>query len=78
VVAGDREHRRAERTEQCRRPLELRPAAAVREIAGRDDELRLRPLHQPPERPLDAGILMCTRVQVGNMEEPGVHDRTRL
>jgi hypothetical protein len=23
-------------------------------------------------------LLMCTHVQVGNMEEPGIHDRTRL
>jgi hypothetical protein len=23
-------------------------------------------------------FLMCTHVQVGNMEEPGNHDRTRL
>jgi hypothetical protein len=27
---------------------------------------------------LDFLLLMCTHVQVGNMEEPGVHDRTRL
>ena len=54
------------------------PAPAVREIAGRDDELRLQPLHEPRERLLDVLLLMCARVQVGNMEEPRVHNRTRL
>ena len=54
------------------------PAAAMREIAGRDDELRLEPLDEPRERLLDVPLLMCTHVEVGNMEEPRVHNRTRL
>jgi hypothetical protein len=35
-------------------------------------------LHEPPQRPLHFAVLVCTRVQVGYMEEPGVHNRTRL
>jgi hypothetical protein len=58
--------------------LELLPAPSVPEIAGRHDELRFEPLREAPERPLDFRLLMCTRVEVGNMEEPRVHDRTRL
>ena len=50
----------------------------MREIAGGDDELRLQPLDEPRQRLLDLPFLMCTRVQVGNMEKPGVHNRTRL
>jgi uncharacterized protein (DUF58 family) len=61
-----------------RRALELLAAAAVREISRCDDELRLDPLHEACKRPLDVRILVCTRVKIGNMEEPRVHDRTRL
>src|SRR5262249_54742131 len=72
VVAGYREHRWSERAQQLRRPLELLPAPAVREIAGGHDELGLEPLRQPLQRLLDFPLLMCTRVEVGNMEEPGI------
>ena len=59
-------------------PLVLVAAAAVGEIAGRDDQLRLEALDEPRERPLDRGVLRCTRVQVGYMEEAPRHDRMRL
>ena len=78
VVAGHGEHRRPERAQQLRGALELLPAAAVREIAGRDHELGLEPLHEPRQRLLDLPLRMCTRVQVGYMEEPRGHNRTRL
>jgi len=50
----------------------------VREIAGSHDELGLEPVDEPLQRTLDFRLLMCTRVEIGNMEEPGIHDRTRL
>jgi hypothetical protein len=78
VVSRNREHRRAERAEQGRRPLELLATASVSEIARRDDELRLRSLHESCERALDVRLLVCTRVEIGNMKEPRVHERTRL
>ena len=78
MVAGHHEHRRPERSEQLRCPLELRPAAAVRKIARSDDELGLQPFHEPSKRTLYFPLLVCTHVQIGNMEEPGIHDRTRL
>jgi hypothetical protein len=78
VVSRNREHRRAERAEQGRRPLELLGAASMSEIARRDDELRLRSLHEPCERPLDVRLPLCICVEIGNMNEPRVHDRTRL
>jgi hypothetical protein len=78
VVAGHREYRRPERPQEVRRPLELLPPPAMGEIAGGDDELGLEALHEPSESAFYFPLLMCTCVQVGNMEEPGVHDRTRL
>jgi hypothetical protein len=78
VVSRNREDRRSERPEQLSRPLELLPAATMREIARCDDDLRLQTLHEPYERLLDFPLLMCTHVKIGNVEEPGIHDRTRL
>jgi hypothetical protein len=78
VVARHREHGRSERAQQLGGAFELRAAAPVSEIARGDDEPRLEPFHEPPQPALDLAFLVCTHVQVGNMEEPGVHDRTRL
>jgi hypothetical protein len=78
VIARHREHGWAERTEQLRRALELLEAPAMREIAGRDDQLRLDPLDEPRERTPSFRILVCTDVEVGYMEEAGSHERTRL
>ena len=50
----------------------------MREIAGSHDELRFQPLHEPRQRLLYFRLPMCTRVQVGYMEEPRFHNRTRL
>ena len=78
MVAGHSEHRRPERAQQARRAFELLPAPAVGQIAGSDYELGLEPFHEPRQRVLYFQLLMCTRMQVGNMEEPRVHNRTRL
>ena len=50
----------------------------MRKIARSDDELWLQPLHEPGKRTLYFPLLVCIHVQIGNMEEPGIHDRTRL
>jgi hypothetical protein len=50
----------------------------VRQIARRNDELGLQPLHEPRQRLLDVPLLLCTHVEVGYMEEAGFHNRTRL
>jgi hypothetical protein len=50
----------------------------VRKIARSDHELRLETLHESRQRLLDLPLLMCTHVQIGNVEKTGVHDRTRL
>jgi hypothetical protein len=55
-----------------------RAARAVRQVARGDDELGLDVLDQARERLLDFGILACTRVQIGYMEEAPRHDRMRL
>ena len=61
-----------------RGPLVLLAAAAVGEVAGRDDQLRLQPFDERGEGLLDRGILRCTRVEIGYMEEAPRHDRMRL
>ena len=78
MVTGHREHRRPERAQQLGGALELLGTPAMREIAGGDDELGLDALDQPRDRLLDLPLLVCTHMQVGYMEEPGVHNRTRL
>jgi len=78
VIAGHGEYRRPERAQQLCGSLELLPAPAMREIAGSHDELRFQPLHEPRQRLLNFRLPMCTRVQVGYMEEPRFHNRTRL
>jgi hypothetical protein len=78
VVARHGEHGRPERTQQLRGPVELPAAAAMRKIPGGDDQLRLQPLYEPREGALDLRFTMCTGVQIGNMEEPDGHNRTRL
>ena len=78
MVSGHGEHRGAERAEEARRVLVLLAPAAIREIAGRDDERRLDPAHERGERRLDLWSLVCTRVKIGYMEEACRHDRMRL
>jgi hypothetical protein len=78
VVARHREHGWSERAKQLGGTLELFPAPAVCEVARSDHELRLQPLDELRQRTLHLRLLVCTRVQVGNMEEPYVHNRTRL
>jgi hypothetical protein len=50
----------------------------VGQIAGCDNQLRLEPFHKPRQRVLYFFLLMCTRVEIGYMEEARVHNRTRL
>jgi hypothetical protein len=78
VVAGDCEYGRPECAQHLGGPLELRAATAVGEVARCDDQLRLGALHEPRECTFDLRLLMCTHMQVGNMEEHCPHDRTRL
>ena len=69
MVAGHGEHGRPKRSQQLRRPLELRGAATMGEIPGGDHELRLQPLDQPQQRPLHFRLVMCTHVQIPAMAE---------
>jgi len=78
MVTRHGEHGRPERAQELGSSFDLVPAPPVCEIAGSYDELGFEPLHEACERALDSRLLMCTRVQVGNMEKPRIHDRTRL
>jgi hypothetical protein len=50
----------------------------MRKIPGGNDKLRLQALYEPREGAFDLRLRMCTGVQIGNMEEPCGHNRTRL
>jgi hypothetical protein len=78
MVTRHGEHGRPERAQELGCSFDLLPAPAVREIARSYDELGFEPLDEPCECALDFRLLMCTRVQVGNMEKPRIHDWTRL
>jgi hypothetical protein len=78
VVPGYREHRRPERPEKARRALVLVATSAVREVPGRDDQLRPDMVDQRGESALDIRVLACTRVEIGYMQEAPRHDRMRL
>ena len=78
MVARHRDHRPLEREQQSARALVLGAAAAVREVAGRDDELGRDPVDECRQRLLDLRVLVCTRVEIGNMQDPCGHERMRL
>jgi hypothetical protein len=50
----------------------------MREVARRNDELRLDPFDESRERRRRAEVLVRAHMQVGDVEEPGRHNRTRL
>ncbi len=58
--------------------LELVRTSAVREIAGRDDELGSEPGSEIAERREGLGRLSASDVQVRDVENPGCHGRGRL
>ena len=51
---------------------------AVRQVAGRDDQIRLHALDSGSRRPLDLGSSTAAHVQVGDVKEAYWHRRTRL
>jgi hypothetical protein len=78
VVAGHCEHGWTERSQKVRGALELLPTPAVGKIARGDHELGLEPFGEPCQRVLYFFLLMCAYVEIRYMEEPRVHNRTRL
>ena len=48
------------------------------EVARGDDQFRADPADEGAQRLLDLQILVCTRVEIGYMEEACRHDRMRL
>jgi hypothetical protein len=78
VIARHGEDGWSERAQQLGGPVELSAATPVGKIAGSHDELGLEPLDEARESAFDLRLLVCTGVQIGNMEEPCVHNRTRL
>jgi hypothetical protein len=78
VVAGHREHRRAERVEEAVGPLVLVSAPAVGEVAGGDDQLRAEARGESSQCLLYRVLIARTRVEVGNMQDACSHERMRL
>jgi hypothetical protein len=70
VVPGNGEQRQPEAAQEARGPFMLLAAAAVREVAARDEKRGLRALHEERERPLHRGILLRPDVQIGHVEDP--------
>jgi hypothetical protein len=56
-------------------PLVLAATTAVRQVAGDDHELRLDAQGEPCERILYLGVLTCTHVKIGNMQDACGHER---
>ena len=78
MISGHGEHRGAERPQKQGCLLVLLAPAPVGEIARGDDQRRPDPSHEGGERRLDFGSLVCTRMEIGYMEEARRHDRMRL
>jgi hypothetical protein len=78
VVPRNGEHGRAEGAEELRRKPVLLGAPSVRQIARGDDQFGLHRLDERRQGTGDFGILACTPVKIGYMEEACRHDRMRL
>lgn len=78
VVPGNRENGRAEAPQEGGGVLVLVPAAPMREVPGRDDQLRVEPRDEVPERRLDRVLVACADVQVGEVDQADGHDRGTL
>jgi hypothetical protein len=78
VVAGHGDDRPAEAAQKCRRLLVLCGSATVREIARRDDQSGLRPLHERLQLRRHGRLFVCPHVQVGHVDQARKHSRSRL
>lgn len=78
VVARDREEREAQAAQEPSGALVLVPAAPVRQVSARDDQLGPRPLDQRGERSLDDRILARSGVQIRDVEDPRRHRARRV
>jgi len=78
VVARDREHRRTERSEERGGPLVLLAAAAMSEIAARDDQCGFDAFDQGGERAFHRRVLARARVEVRDVKDACRHGRIRL
>jgi hypothetical protein len=81
VVPWDREHGAAEAAEEGRCALVLLAPAAVRQVAARDDQLRVDVLDQVSQPRFQLALGVAANVQIGQVKEscpgPG-HSRGRL
>ena len=78
VIPRNRHHRRAEPTEEGGRAIVLGGLPPVRQIAGRNDQLRLQALQQVGERMLDDGAVAGPDMQIRKVEDARNHRRSRL
>jgi hypothetical protein len=78
VVPRHREHRQAEAAQEPGSALLLVAVRAMSEVAARHEQLRADVLDELRQRTLDLGILTCTHVEIGNVEDACAHARMRL
>ena len=77
MVTGDHEQGQAEAAEERSRALVLFAPAAMGQVAARDDQLDLDSLEQVRDRLFDAGVLVRTRVEIREVENPRGHAEPR-
>ena len=75
VVPGDDDERPLQRVQEAGRPLLLLRLVAVGEVAGDEDDLGVGPLHQLDQIGLHLRLLVRSRMEVGNVQQPEVRHR---
>lgn len=78
VVPGHHDEGEPQATQERRGVLELRPAASMGEVARREQQLGFEICDQGTQRVERLPRLRMPHVEIGEVENPGVHRRGRL
>ena len=78
VVTGNDEQGPPERAQKARGILVLATLRTMREVSARDDQLGPHMLDEGFQAEVDSCVVTSSEMQVGNVENPGGHDRGRL
>ena len=78
VISGHGQHRRRQAAQQVRDPLVLVAPPAVREVAGGHHEIGANALYEALQGTLDEGLIACSDVDVGDVDQASGHSRGRL
>ena len=78
MVAGYCEHGGGQASQEGCDALVLIAPSVVRQVARRDDEVGLCVLDECSQRGLDDGLLACSEVDIGDVDQASRHSRGRL